>query len=359
VLGTLSSVCRIISAVRHLISKRICSICVICGSILALFQGGSRAAETDMKFRLVIHGGAGAIKKEKMTVEKEAAYRAALETALRAGYGVLSKGGAALDAVIASIKVMEDSPLFNAGKGAVFNHDGRNELDASLMDGRTLAAGAVTEITTLKNPIIGAHLVMTKSKHVMLAGKAADDFAAAQGAETVSPDYYRTEERWEELQKAKEKEEKEEKDGNKHTSLQFVEKFGTVGAVALDQRGNLAAGTSTGGLTNKRFGRIGDSPIIGTGTYADNESCAVSATGQGEMFIRAVAAHEVSALVKYKKFSVEQAAQAVLDKIHTLGGSGGLIVLDRDGHFTMPFNTGGMYRGTIGPDGKPETAIYR
>jgi isoaspartyl peptidase/L-asparaginase-like protein (Ntn-hydrolase superfamily) len=179
------------------------------------------SADTDMKFRLVVHGGAGAIKKEKMTPEKEAAYRAALETALRAGYGVLSKGGAALDAVIASIKVMEDSPLFNAGKGAVFNHDGRNELDASLMDGRTLASAAVTEITTLKNPIIGAHLVMTKSKHVMLAGKGADDFAAAHGAETVSPDYYRTEERWEELQKAKEKEEKEEKDGNKHTSLQL------------------------------------------------------------------------------------------------------------------------------------------
>jgi beta-aspartyl-peptidase (threonine type) len=315
-----------------------------------------------MKFRLVIHGGAGAIKKEKMTPEKEAAYRAALEIALRAGYDVLAKGGAALDAVIASIKVMEDSPLFNAAKGAVFNHEGKNELDASLMDGRTLDAGAVAEITTLKNPIVGAHLVMTKSKHVMLAGKGADDFAAAQGAETVSPDYYRTEQRWEELQKAiekEEKEEKEEKDANKHSSLQLEEKFGTVGAVALDQQGNLAAGTSTGGLTNKRFGRIGDSPIIGAATYADNESCAVSATGQGEMFIRAVAAHEVSALVKYKKFSVEQAAQAVLDKVRTLGGSGGLIVLDRDGHFTMPFNTDGMYRGTIGPDGKPGTAIYR
>ena len=312
-----------------------------------------------MKFRLVIHGGAGAIKKENMTPEKEAAYRAALETALRAGYDVLVKGGAALDAVIASIKVMEDSPLFNAGKGAVFNHEGKNELDASLMDGRTLAAGAVAEITTLKNPIVGAHLVMTKSKNVMLAGKGADDFAAAQGAETVSPDYYRTEQRWEELQKAKEKEEKEEKHDNKHSSLQLEEKFGTVGAVALDQQGNLAAGASTGGLTNKRFGRIGDSPIIGAGTYADNEGCAVSATGQGEMFIRAVAAHEVSALVKYKKFSVEQAAQAVLDKVRALGGSGGLIVLDRDGHFIMPFNTDGMYRGTIGPDGKPETAIYR
>jgi len=350
------------SAVRHPASKRICLICVICGSILAFYRGGARAAETDMKFRLVIHGGAGAIKKEKMTPEKEAAYRAALEIALRAGYDVLAKGGAALDAVIASIKVMEDSPLFNAAKGAVFNHEGKNELDASLMDGRTLDAGAVAEITTLKNPIVGAHLVMTKSKHVMLAGKGADDFAAAQGAETVSPDYYRTEQRWEELQKAiekEEKEEKEEKDANKHSSLQLEEKFGTVGAVALDQRGNLAAGTSTGGLTNKRFGRIGDSPIIGAATYADNESCAVSASGQGEMFIRAVAAHEVSALVKYKKFSVEQAAQAVLDKVRTLGGSGGLIVLDRDGHFTMPFNTDGMYRGTIGPDGKPGTAIYR
>jgi L-asparaginase / beta-aspartyl-peptidase len=255
--------------------------------------------------------------------------------------------------------VMEDSPLFNAAKGAVFNHDGKNELDASLMDGRTLAAGAVAEITTLKNPIVGAHLVMAKSKHVMLVGKGADDFAASQGAETVSSDYYRTEDRWEELQRAKEREKKEEKEGNKHSSLQLEEKFGTVGAVALDQQGNLAAGTTTGGLTNKRFGRIGDSPIIGAGTYADNESCAVSATGQGEMFIRTVAAHEVSVLVKYRKLSVEQAAQTILDKVRALGGSGGLIVLDHDGHFTTPFNTDGMYRGTIGPEGKPETAIYR
>jgi beta-aspartyl-peptidase (threonine type) len=339
--------------------KRIGVIGAICVSILSFSQGHSRAAETDMKFRLVIHGGAGAIKKEKMTPEKEAAYRSALEAALRAGYDVLEKGGAALDAIIASIKVMEDSPLFNAAKGAVFNHDGKNELDASLMDGRTLAAGAVAEVTTLKNPIVGAHLVMTKSKHVMLAGKGADDFAAAEGAETVPPEYYRTEERWEELQKAKEKEEKEQKEGNQHSSLQVEEKFGTVGAVALDQHGNLAAATSTGGLTNKRFGRIGDSPIIGAGTYADNESCAVSATGQGEMFIRTVAAHEVAALVKYKKVSVEQAAQTVLDKVRAIGGSGGLIVLDHEGHFTTPFNTDGMYRGTIGPDGKPETAIYR
>jgi L-asparaginase / beta-aspartyl-peptidase len=359
VLGNPSRVCPIIWHVSYLIPKSFCVICVICGSLLALFQGGSRAADTNMKFRLVIHGGAGAIKKEKMTPEKEAAYRAALEAALQAGYDVLAKGGPALDAVIASIKVMEDSPLFNAAKGAVFNHDGKNELDASLMDGRTLAAGAVAEITTLKNPIVGAHLVMAKSKHVMLVGKGADDFAASQGAETVSSDYYRTEDRWEELQRAKEREKKEEKEGNKRSSLQLEEKFGTVGAVALDQQGNLAAGTTTGGLTNKRFGRIGDSPIIGAGTYADNESCAVSATGQGEMFIRTVAAHEVSVLVKYRKLSVEQAAQTILDKVRALGGSGGLIVLDHDGQFTTRFTTDGMYRGTIGPEGKPETAIYR
>jgi L-asparaginase / beta-aspartyl-peptidase len=327
---------------------------------MAVGPMNSWATEKGVKFRLVIHGGAGALKKEMMTPEKEAEYRQALSESLQAGYEILSKGGSALDAVMASVKVMEDSPLFNAGKGAVFNHDGINELDAAIMDGRTLAAGAVGGVTTLKNPIIGAYLVMTKSNHVMLVGKGADQFAAANGAETVSPDYYFTEQRWKELQEAKEKEAKEtEKKPGDHSELQLDEKYGTVGVVGLDESGSLAAGTSTGGLTNKRFGRIGDSPIIGAGTYADNESCAISATGTGEMFIRAVAAHEVAGLVKYKGLSVSQAAQTVLDKIKTLGGTGGLIVLDRNGNYTMQFNTSGMYRGTIGPDGKPETAIYQ
>jgi beta-aspartyl-peptidase (threonine type) len=323
-------------------------------------QMDSKAADEGVQFRLVIHGGAGALKKEIMTPEREAAYQQVLKESLWAGYDILSKRGSALDAVIASIRIMEDSPLFNAGKGAVFNHDGINELDAAIMDGRTLAAGAVGGVTTLKNPIVGAYLVMTKSKHVMLVGKGADQFAVANGAETVSPHYYFTEQRWKELQEAKEKEAKEtEKKPGDHSELQLDEKYGTVGVVALDQSGNLAAGTSTGGLTNKRFGRIGDSPIIGAGTYADNESCAISATGTGEMFIRAVAAHEVSVLVKYKGLSVEQAARAILDKIRSLGGIGGLIVLDRNGNYTMQFNTSGMYRGTIGPDGEPETAIYQ
>jgi L-asparaginase / beta-aspartyl-peptidase len=326
----------------------------------ALGPMNSRATEKGAKFRLVIHGGAGALKKEMMDPQREAEYQQVLRASLQAGYDILSRGGTALDAVIASNKVMEDSPLFNAGKGAVFNHDGINELDAAIMDGRTLAAGAVGGVTTLKNPIVGAYLVMTKSNHVMLVGKGADQFAAANGAETVSPDYYFTARRWKELEEAKEKEAKEtEKKPGDHSELQLDEKYGTVGVVALDQSGSLAAGTSTGGLTNKRFGRIGDSPIIGAGTYADNESCAISATGTGEMFIRAVAAHEIAVLVKYKRLSVKQAARAILDKIRSLGGTGGLIVLDRNGNYTMQFNTSGMYRGTIGPDGRPETAIYQ
>ena len=327
---------------------------------IAVGPMSSRAAEKGVIFRVVIHGGAGTLKKEMMTPEKEAEYEKVLRESLQAGYDILSKGGTALDAVIASIKVMEDSPLFNAGKGAVFNHDGINELDAAIMDGRTLAAGAVGGVTALKNPIVGAYLVMMKSNHVMLVGKGADHFAAANGAETVSPDYYFTEQRWKELQEAKEKEAREtDKKPGDHSELQLDEKYGTVGVVALDESGSLAAGTSTGGLTNKRFGRIGDSPIIGAGTYADNESCAISATGTGEMFIRAVAAHEVAVLVKYRGLSVGQAARATLDKIRSLGGTGGLIVLDRKGNYTMQFNTSGMYRGTIGPDGKPEIAIYQ
>ncbi|HEY0368113.1 MAG TPA: isoaspartyl peptidase/L-asparaginase [Chthoniobacterales bacterium] len=303
------------------------------------------------KFMFVMHGGAGAIKREEMTPELEQEYRATLTEALQTGHRILSKNGSALDAVEASIRILEDSPLFNAGKGAVFTSAGTNELDSSIMDGRTLAAGAVAGVKHIKNPISLARMVMEKSKHVMIIGDGAEAFAKEQGVDLVPESYFRTERRWEELQKEKRKAEKKPagEDG----------KRGTVGAVALDMAGNLAAGTSTGGMTNKRVGRVGDSPIIGAGTYADNQSCAVSGTGDGEYFIRADVAHEISALVAYKDMSVSDAAESALAKAEKLGGKGGVIALDRNGSFAMPFNSDGMYRGHIGPDGKAVVEIYK
>jgi beta-aspartyl-peptidase (threonine type) len=302
-----------------------------------------------MKFGMVIHGGAGTIERGQMTPQNEQAHRDGLEQALRAGYGVLQKGGASLDAVEAAIRVLEDNPLFNAGKGAVFTHEGTNELDAAIMDGRTLKAGAVAGVMHIKNPIALARLVMEKSPHVMLDGEGAETFAKEMGMPLVEQKYFSTKERWDALQKIKK--------GAAPPSEQ--EKHGTVGAVAFDEAGNLAAGTSTGGMTNKEHGRIGDSPIIGAGTYADNRTCAVSCTGDGEYFIREVAAHDVSALMGYKGASLGEAAQSVIDKIGKLGGTGGLIAIDRAGNVAMPFNTSGMYRGTIDADGKITVAIYR
>jgi beta-aspartyl-peptidase (threonine type) len=312
---------------------------------------GAAAQSNDhkMKFGMVIHGGAGTIERGQMTPQNEQAHRDGLEQALRAGYGVLQKGGASLDAVEAAIRVLEDNPLFNAGKGAVFTHEGTNELDAAIMDGRTLKAGAVAGVMHIKNPIALARLVMEKSPHVMLDGEGAERFAKEMGMPLVEQKYFFTKERWDALQKIKK--------GSAPPSEQ--EKHGTVGAVALDQAGNLAAGTSTGGMTNKEHGRIGDSPIIGAGTYADNRTCAVSCTGDGEYFIREVAAHDVSALMDYKGASLGEAAQSVIDKIGKLGGTGGLIAIDRAGNVAMPFNTSGMYRGTIDADGKITVAIYR
>ena len=313
-------------------------------------------------FGFVIHGGAGTIERSRMTPERERAYREKLTEALLAGYEVLKKGGGSLDAVVASIVLMEDSPLFNAGKGAVFTSAGTNELDTSIMDGRTLKAGAAAGLKRVKNPILLARLVMEQSPHVMMTGDGAETFAAQKGLELVDPKYFFTEERWQQLQRVKEAE------GNpppKHSKLEkgrqpFDEhKFGTVGAVALDRAGNLGAGTSTGGMTNKRFGRVGDSPIIGAGTYADNETCGVSCTGDGEYFIRASVAHEVSARMRHAGESVEHAAAAALEKARKLGGTGGLIALDRRGNFTMPFNTSGMYRGAVGADGRPRVSIYK
>ncbi len=299
---------------------------------------------------LVIHGGAGVIAKD-MTPEKEKAVRAELATALHTGYAALQAGASSLDAVTKAIVVMEDSPLFNAGKGAVFNHDGRNELDASIMDGATLRAGAVANVHRIRNPILLARAVMEKSPHVMLIDDGAEEFAESIGMPLVDPKYFYTEERWQQLQQAL-KEEREHKIDPAKTPH-----HGTVGAVALDSKGNLAAATSTGGMTNKRFGRVGDSPIIGAGTYADAR-CAVSATGWGEFYIRATAARDICARVEYRGDTLAKAADdVVLGVIPKLGGDGGVIALDAQGNIATPFNTDGMYRGWIDRDGKMHIAI--
>ena len=304
---------------------------------------------------LVIHGGAGTILKENMTPEKESAYRNKLTEALETGMAILKRGGSSLDAVEAAIRVMEDSPLFNAGKGAVFTNQGRNEMDASIMDGNTLNAGAVASVNNIKNPISAARKVMTGSRHVMLVGEGAGQFAAENGLELADSAYFYTQERWDRLQKAKEKEAKHSDAlGKEHAGV----KLGTVGAVALDRDGNLAAGTSTGGLTNKRFGRVGDSPIIGAGTYANNKTCGVSGTGVGEFFMRGLVAYDVSANMEYVGLDLEAAADKVLKKLTTMGGSGGFIALDKDGNVAMPFNTPGMYRGYVRGDGKAQVFFY-
>jgi beta-aspartyl-peptidase (threonine type) len=310
--------------------------------------------------RLAIHGGAGTIKRSKLTTEYEHAYTQALAQSLTVGYAVLEAGGSSIDAVIAAIVVMEDSPLFNAGKGSVFSHTGLNELDASIMEGATRMAGAVAAVTTIRNPIRAAHAVMTKSAHVMLMGQGAEIFAAEQGLEIVDPSYFYTQYRWNQLQRAIAREQVlRDHDVDPGTPLLSKdEKRGTVGAVALDRYGNLAAGTSTGGLTNKRFGRVGDSPIIGAGTYADNRSVAVSATGTGEMFIRTAAAFNTSAQVRLQHTPIAEAADNALAEIAAIGGDGGLIVLDAKGNYAMRFNTSGMYRGTIGNDGIAWVGIF-
>lgn len=330
--------------------------------LLLVFMMGCKQQEK--KYVLVIHGGAGTILKSKMTPEKEAAYVAALTEALNTGYAALQAGKSSLDAVEAAIHVMEASPLFNAGKGAVFTNDGRNELDASIMDGKTLEAGAVAGVTTIKNPISAARAVMEKSEHVMMVGPGAERFAAEAGLELVDPSYFWTKERWEGLQQAKREDStKAVLDHNQKTSrlgsLNKDNKFGTVGAVALDKAGNLAAGTSTGGMTNKKYGRVGDAPIIGAGTYCSNETAGISCTGWGEFFIRSVVAKSISDLMEYKGMSIDKAAKTVLEKVGKLGGDGGLVALDKDGNITMPFNTEGMYRGAVTADGKIEVQIYK
>ena len=310
------------------------------------------------KFGLVIHGGAGTIERSKMTPEGEREYRAGLERALAAGYEILKRGGSSLDATEAAVRVLEDDPHFNAGKGAVFTSAGTNELDAAIMDGNTLKAGTVASLKHIKNPVSLARLVMEKSGHVMMDGEGAEVFAKENGVQLVDQKYFFTQERWDALQKIKEAE-KSGGAGEKKFIITDQDRHGTVGAVALDQQGNLAAATSTGGTTNKRAGRIGDSSIIGGGTYANNGTCAVSATGDGEYFIRATAAHDISALMEYRGIKLEEAAQTVLGKVAKLGGTGGVIAIDAKGNMALPFNTSGMYRGHVGPDGKFVVEIYK
>lgn len=301
---------------------------------------------------IVIHGGAGTIQRKDLSPEKEHEYRTALQAALKVGYDKLVKGGSSLDAVEAAVRLMEDSPLFNAGKGAVFTHEGRNELDASIMDGRTRAAGAVAGVTIIRNPITAARRVMERSNHVILAGHGAEMFATEQGLEIVDPSYFWTERRWKALQEELLKEK-----GSSTQPGPTEKKFGTVGAVALDRNGNLAAATSTGGMTNKRFGRLGDSPIIGAGNYADNSTCAVSGTGHGEFFIRWAVAHEIASRMRYANEPLARAAAAVIDELKSVKGEGGVIALDAKGNIAMPFNTSGMYRGYM-KAGESRVSIY-
>ncbi len=315
------------------------------------------------EFAIVIHGGAGTILKENMTSEMEAAYKSKLEEAIRVGYDILKNGGSSLDAVQKTINVMEDSPLFNAGKGAVFTNAKTNEMDASIMDGKTLKAGASAGTTNVRNPINLARTIMDSSKHVMLSGTGAETFAKEQGLEIVDPNYFYTERRFKALQKAIE-DEKVELDHNDKQAFYdpFVKdsKYGTVGCVALDKNGNLAAGTSTGGMTNKRWGRVGDAPIIGAGTYANNATCAVSGTGWGEFFIRATVAHDISALMEYKGLTLEEAAKEVIQKKLTeLGGDGGIVAVDKNGNMVAEFNTPGMYRAFLNDKGELTIGIYK
>jgi beta-aspartyl-peptidase (threonine type) len=331
----------------------------VCGVLLATAVVPSQPAQTAAKVVLVIHGGAGVEDRKELSAELEKQYRDTLEQALRAGHTALQKdGGTSLDAVEAAIRVFEDSGRFNAGRGAVFTREGRNELDASIMEGKTKHGGAVAGVTRTKNPIAAARAVMEKSEHVLMIGDGADRFARSVGLTEVNPLYFWTEKSWKELEEAKKSAERKKADGGGRADWP-CKHFGTVGAVALDRSGNLAAGTSTGGLTYKRAGRVGDSPIIGAGTYADNEACAVSCTGHGEVFIRHAVAHDIIARMKYKKLPLAEAADEVFGGLpKEEGGVGGLIALDRQGNFVLRYNTNGMPRGSITADGKTSIAIY-
>ena len=307
-------------------------------------------------YTLVIHGGAGTILKKDLTDELEAAYRKGLEDALNAGYALLEKGKTAVEAVLAATISLEDNVLFNAGKGSVFGKDGSQEMDASIMEGKTLMAGAVSAVRNIRNPVELAYTVMTKSQHVMLNGKGAYDFAILNGIKTEPDDYFFSPFRYDQWKQMQDSDEA----ALDHNVSLTDKKFGTVGAAALDKHGNIAAATSTGGMTNKQFGRVGDSPIIGAGTYANNKTCAISCTGHGEPFIRAVTAYDVSCLMEYKGLSLEEAMNVVVhDKLIKMDGEGGMIGVDANGNTAMVFNSEGMYRGMKNSSGKNIIAIYK
>jgi beta-aspartyl-peptidase (threonine type) len=332
--------------------------------------GVAGAQQAEHKWAIEIHGGAGVIERSTIDAKTDAAYRAALKTALEAGAAVLEKGGSSLDAIEAAIRLMEDDPLFNAGRGAVFTAEGKNELDSAIMDGATLKAGAVAGVTRTRHPISLARAVMERSPHVMLIGAGADVFAKQHGLEEVDPSFFFTERRWEELVRQLTKEHRPipprpaGAPPAPQTPVAAIEpadahKFGTVGVVALDRAGNIAAGTSTGGVSGKQWGRVGDSPIIGAGTYASNASCAVSATGAGEYFIRLTVAREICALVQYKDMPLQSAVDDVIHKqLTALKGDGGVIAMTPDGTMAWGFNTSGMYRARLAEGGTPVVAIY-
>lgn len=340
----------------------------LCASLISILMGCSSSPEQQKQlianeFAIVIHGGAGTILKKNMTPEKELAYKQKLTEAIRVGYTILKNGGTSADAVEKTIHVMENSPLFNAGKGAVFSNAETNELDASFMDGKTQNAGAVAGVKDIKHPISAARKVMTDSEHVMLSGEGASVFAKAKGLELVPPSYFYTERRFKALQKIKEK---EKTALNHDKKLSFYDediknsKFGTVGCVALDKQGNLTAGTSTGGMTNKRWGRIGDAPIIGAGTYANNATCGVSSTGWGEYFIRGMVAYDIAAQMEYLQKPLKAATQDVIQrKLTQLGGTGGVVAIDRLGNMSFEFNTAGMYRASMNDKGELVVKIYQ
>jgi len=310
-------------------------------------------------FGIVIHGGAGTILKENMSDSLEQAYEQKLEEAIRTGHEILANGGTAMEAVQRTINVMEDSPLFNSAKGAVFTNEGKNELDASIMDGKTLNAGAIAGVTNVKNPINLAYEVMTNSEHVLLSGKGAEQFAKEQGLEIVDPEYFYTENRFKAMERARKRDQEESNKTAFYDPFIKDEKFGTVGCAALDKNGNLAAGTSTGGMSNKKYNRIGDAPIIGAGTYANNKTAAISSTGWGEYFIRGVVAYDISAMMEYKGVSLKEATHEVIqNKLPELGGNGGIISIDNDGNVSMEFNTAGMYRASMNTNGDLEIGIY-
>ena len=318
--------------------------------LIALSQAFAQSINPKINYTLVIHGGAGNITPTNLPAGKASEFEAKLTEVLRHGDSILKAGGTSLDAVESCVRMMEDCPLFNAGKGAVFNAEGKNELDAAIMDGKTGLAGAVAGVTTIRNPISAARAVMEKSNHVMLSGKGAEIFAAEQGLELVSPDYFFTQPRWDAYLKAKAYADSIDNMDKKH---------GTVGCVAVDQYGNLAAATSTGGMTFKKYGRIGDTPVIGAGTYADNKTCAVSATGHGEFFIRNMVAYDIAAIMKYKGLSVSEAAEVVvMHKLKKQGGTGGIIAVDSKGNVAMTFNTSGMFRGYIKAGGEQMVGMF-